>query len=949
MGRLYTYVLLLCLVLSNLTFISATPVSDKDHDGIQDYSDYCPDTFMHVQIDENGCSWIQTDADDDGIVNEYDKCPESASNDCSPFHWMRYSANPDSSILYCSFPEFTSSQIVIPCHSHDGSHGAGTMGGYVYNLTDLTLDKILPRVTKSSYSPKSDLLAVMVSGTQNPNEKFSIYEATNLNLLGEFSANGSVIGFKWNNSGNDVLIEINRGGNYVGFVQKYLVETNEIIDLSTPIQDYENYSSTIDPTSPSASLNWPRISPNGEISYELEEEEIDGAIYPARRLVLEYTNNNSTEVFYPSYRESRINVPVFKHTSDIFAALKDGPQTTGVFEIYIGDYDNDGVNFLEDQCFHTGFGSAVDVFGCSTHQLDSDGDLVPNSVDICPETIHGEYVDRFGCSWSESDYDVDGYENRIDVCPRFASYSNDINQTICSHSDYWIAEQIEPRGGVGYVYEFEISPDNRYVAVKDGSSPLKWDSKSNFFLLSLDSMSYMLDYDNGRQHLGDSFQFAKNSSTLYVLDDSNLKIYDMIDSLWEQNENTINLNGFCNPPTCNFGQMDLTPNGSHLLLTTMESYEDGGEDNYCGFSMLNLTSFQFDLNYDMTDRNRFGSCYVAPWISSNSHGTQVFSLSGGYGVQIHNLLTTNDTSLILEEIVHSDKIMAHSPNGNYFAHSADGPEGTFEHKLQVRYLNNFTLISEQNFEKSKSGYFEFSPDSTNLIIHNDGRYGADKQSRFAISTDGSLIVTDGFSNLTFYDFHQNLTTNFEHYSEQMDAKDITILRADRDNDVIADINDAFPNDPTEWSDSDGDGAGDNADNSVEDDFLIGIFGCLIPLLICSSIILHKPTFNKTVTLIGKLPLTEGLVDMLEEQRNRLDERENPLDSMDTMEGFLGILVGIFVAPWILIAYALPFLLTIVFAAVMLYLIISAGVLFLLGSAACFIFLIPFLLLGSLTG
>ena len=358
----------------------------------------------------DGCSWTQSDDDNDGIVNEHDKCPESDSNDCSPFHWIRYISDLDSSILFCNYPEFTSSQIILPCRSHDGSHGQGETAGYVYNITDLKLNKVIPRVTKSSYSPHSNLLAVIVSGDYNPNEKFRIYEASNLTLIGEYSANGSVIGIKWNNSGDDFLIEINRGGSYIGYVQKYVIGTNEIVNLSTPIQDNDNYTS-IDYSSP----EWPRYSPNGEILYDLQEEQIDNKI--TRRLILEYTKNGSVQIIDPSYRESRIHMPVFKHTSDIFAAKKDSPQTDGVFEIYIGDYDNDGVSFLEDRCFHTGLGAAVDNFGCSESQLDSDGDLVPNSVDSCPKTTYGEHVDDFGCSWAESDYDSDGLLNSYDDCP----------------------------------------------------------------------------------------------------------------------------------------------------------------------------------------------------------------------------------------------------------------------------------------------------------------------------------------------------------------------------------------------------------------------------------------------------------------------------------------------------------------------------------------------------
>ena len=43
---------------------------------------------------------------------------------------------------------------------------------------------------------------------------------------------------------------------------------------------------------------------------------------------------------------------------------------------------------------------------------------------------------------------------------------------------------------------------------------------------------------------------------------------------------------------------------------------------------------------------------------------------------------------------------------------------------------------------------------------------------------------------------------------------------DKDGDGIPDDEDAFPNDPTEWRDSDGDGIGDNADNDDDNDGIL---------------------------------------------------------------------------------------------------------------------------------
>jgi hypothetical protein len=125
------------------------------------------------------------------------------------------------------------------------------------------------------------------------------------------------------------------------------------------------------------------------------------------------------------------------------------------------------------------------------------------------------------------------------------------------------------------------------------------------------------------------------------------------------------------------------------------------------------------------------------------------------------------------------------------------------------------------------------------------------------------------------------------------------------------------------------------------------------LLVFCSIFLHKPTFGKTVKLIGKLPMTNQLVESLESARENVDSQENPTLDTDS-------LVGLIVAPFILMGYAIYFSLIVAFYAIyfslivafyaiMLYLAVSAAFLILIGSAAFMCFLLPFFLLLSLFG
>lgn len=49
-------------------------MADKDHDGVEDSKDQCPDTPIGVQVDEKGCAF---DRDKDGVKDYEDACPDS--------------------------------------------------------------------------------------------------------------------------------------------------------------------------------------------------------------------------------------------------------------------------------------------------------------------------------------------------------------------------------------------------------------------------------------------------------------------------------------------------------------------------------------------------------------------------------------------------------------------------------------------------------------------------------------------------------------------------------------------------------------------------------------------------------------------------------------------------------------------------------------------------------
>jgi len=51
---------------------------DRDHDGVEDAHDQCPQTRLGAPVDINGCAWQDMhDADQDGVTDSLDQCPQT--------------------------------------------------------------------------------------------------------------------------------------------------------------------------------------------------------------------------------------------------------------------------------------------------------------------------------------------------------------------------------------------------------------------------------------------------------------------------------------------------------------------------------------------------------------------------------------------------------------------------------------------------------------------------------------------------------------------------------------------------------------------------------------------------------------------------------------------------------------------------------------------------------
>jgi hypothetical protein len=70
-----------------------------------------------------------------------------------------------------------------------------------------------------------------------------------------------------------------------------------------------------------------------------------------------------------------------------------------------------------DACPDTPTGETVNDTGCSTSQIDTDGDDVMDDVDACPDTPTGETVNDTGCADSQLSIEDEVFAESISLFP----------------------------------------------------------------------------------------------------------------------------------------------------------------------------------------------------------------------------------------------------------------------------------------------------------------------------------------------------------------------------------------------------------------------------------------------------------------------------------------------------------------------------------------------------
>jgi len=240
-------------------------------------------------------------------------------------------------------------------------------------------------------------------------------------------------------------------------------------------------------------------------------------------------------------------------------------------------------------------------------------------------------------------------------------------------------------------------------------------------------------------------------------------------------------------------------------------------------------------------------------------GTKLVSVSDvAQNLSVIRIWNANDGTLIMNLTGHHDRVssIAWSPDGTKFA--SGGCDGTVKIWNASDGLNlaNLTATSSMPYRVVNVTSLSWSVDGTKLAAGTDANnkvlvwntsnwnwistvrpyFGSGVVKQLVWANDGDILVmssSDGtirfWETTTWTAWENKKTLYFSGVSTMVYSPDgsnfafnsgntIIVLGKDRDGDGYADLTDDFPNDPTQWEDSDKDGHGDSWFGNNPDDF-----------------------------------------------------------------------------------------------------------------------------------
>jgi len=589
------------------------------------------------------------------------------------------------------------------------------------------------------------------------------------------------------------------------------------------------------------------------------------------------TSGNLIQNLYPDAHPQSID---FSPDNSLIALGSDVYGTLSDISLHIWGHDSDEDGFADIIDICEGYDDNIDFDhdeipdGCD-NLVDSDEDGFSDITDRCPGTLRENVIVDLGCSTSQLDLDGDSLCNpwnsnissstctEIDPCP---SWFGDE----CYSPRFWDVERsIEHPGLAGSVRSPHFSPDGSLFAhgpnvwntsywtppqnfqsdyyrispqsdfSLDGAmfatAPTIWNTSTMKIIQSnIGETSWVLFTPDSRQivTLIQKNGLSNSYFSLRIIDTTNWTVVEDID--------------FYDTPHIGIADISISPDGFLYLIGNENPNGYIGQGRDSGIVKIwDITTWSLvstiyiDVLEDVTTINSYspdGSLFAFRLnnydiiILDTSNWTQIKSFS--LGEVVNDIAFSPDSSLIVAGTRGGMELIDVS-KGEILQNMADAPSvGNLGEVKVVTFSPNGTqIISIENhgvvkiwgngdddfdnytdFMELKCGSDPLNSSSTPPDVDLD--YVCDSEDP-DIDGDGVINADDEFE----YDYNETTDSDADGFGDNGDAcpenfgLSITDRKGciDQDGDGVSDLNDVFWQDPSESSDTDGDGVGNNSD------------------------------------------------------------------------------------------------------------------------------------------